>query len=141
MIEAQKETPPLSERQTDWYLQTLVRLVNANPIEFGITLFVDGLIVSGFLISGSKYFEGLAEQIAKASGQELADAFTASPKEVYSASNDEEGQPDLPGFIHLREARVFLPGQKPIPADGTLWRGKLVSISGFNFGAFEYGEH
>ena len=47
--------------KVDWFLQSLVDLVNKVKIEFPITLNVGGHLISGELISGQKYFEKLAE--------------------------------------------------------------------------------
>jgi hypothetical protein len=124
----------------DWYLQNLVSIVNKGSLEFGITLFVEGLIVSGKLVGGKKYFETFAQEFARAypGGREtkemLQQAFS-SHAEIYTIrENDEDIPPSQ--FIHLIDSRCFSPGGKPLPNNrGVLWRGKIKAVSGFNLGS------
>lgn len=125
--------------ETDWYLQTLVELVNRTDGEFPITLYVGGVVVSGYLTGGLKYFSGLQKQLKEFFGngdniEETTALMVAHAKEVYSLENTTD-QPPLAQYIHLRSARVFAPGQVPMPREGCWWRGKLASVSGFSFGA------
>jgi hypothetical protein len=55
-------TLPLSQAP-DWLLQHLVALVTDGPLEMGITLQVGGLLVSGKLVSGARYFEAAARPL------------------------------------------------------------------------------
>ena len=52
-----RETP-----KEDFFLQTLVNIVNMGPFTFGITLNVGGFLVSGELFSGKDYFEKFGTQ-------------------------------------------------------------------------------
>ena len=122
----------------DWYLQALVQMVNGKDIEFPITLFAGGLIVSGQLTSGHKYFEGLGVQLKQFFGKSTEHTddvikYFTQPAEIYLKDNKKEKTPP-PQYIHLREAKVFTPGQQPIPSEGSWWRGRLISIDGFHFG-------
>lgn len=58
----------------DWFLQLLVDAVNGTTSEIGLTLQVSGLLVSGTLVSGDKYFEGFAEALAAAKADDKEDA-------------------------------------------------------------------
>ena len=49
---------------SDYFLTYLVQTVNVFSMEIGITLFVQGSIVSGLLIGGKAYFEGLSSEMA-----------------------------------------------------------------------------
>lgn len=53
-------------QSVDWYLQKLVATVNTSNVQFGITLFVEGIIVSGQLVSGKQYFEAFAQEFSAA---------------------------------------------------------------------------
>jgi len=135
VAEATQPNPALP----DWYLQNLVELVNRKDIVFPITLFVGGLMVSGQLTSGHKYFEGLGEQLTQFFGGPSEDAkksveYMTSPKDIYIKKDESQERP-MPQYIHLREARVFVPGQQPIPTEGSRWRGRLSSVGGFHFGS------
>lgn len=130
---------PHDQTQPDWYLQSLVDTVNGKEFELPITLFVSGLIVSGQLTSGHKYFVGLGEQLTTFFGgpsEETAKtvAYFTAPADMYTKDNEGEEEP-LPQYIHLREARIFTPGQQPIPSEGSWWRGRLSSVDGFHFGS------
>lgn len=48
---------------------------------------------------------------------------------------DSEPDPPTP-FIHLRDARIFIPGQEGMPGNGMLWRGRLSEIVGWSFGQY-----
>lgn len=128
----------------DWYLQALVETVNGKDIEFPITLFVGGLIVSGQLVSGHKYFEGLGAQVTQFLGGPSDDVietvkYFTSPGEIYTKLKEATEIPP-PQYIHLRGAKIFTPGQQPIPTEGAWWRGRLVSVDGFHFGSLAVTE-
>lgn len=125
-------------QSVDWYLQSLVTTVNSTDVQFGITLFVEGAIVSGLLVGGKRYFETFAEEFAAAfpgdaEGKEEIRRSFASYAEIYTS---EEGKdPPPPQFIHLIDSRCFSPGGQPLPGNrGVLWRGKINAVSGFSLG-------
>lgn len=128
----------------DWYLQALVGMVNGNDLEFPITLFVSGLTISGQLASGHKYFEGLKENLTQFFGDhanELSGVIKdlSSPGDIYLQLK-ETGNSSPPQYIHLRCAKIFSPGQLPLPAEGAWWRGRLASVDGFLFGSLAAGK-
>jgi hypothetical protein len=122
----------------DWYLQSLVSTVNGRNGEFPITLYVRGLVLSGHMVSGHKYFAGLRGQLTEFFGGDSEDvketvAFLTEPGDSFL---DESNQfQEFPQYIHLRAAKIFTPGQKPIPSgEGAWWRGRLADVDGFHFG-------
>lgn len=139
-IQSQPES--FNPAQADWYLQRLISMVNGTEIEFPITLYVDGTIVTGYLVSGHKYFDGLGMQLSGFFGDvedaERAIAGLIEPREIYLADKDSITRP--PDFVHIREARVVTPGQSPIPSEGVWWRGRVASVSGFNFGSMVFSK-
>ena len=134
------------DSNADWFLQLLVKTVNGkDDIAFPITLNVSGVMISGELVSGHRYFEGFAKDLKEVlfgtnseggndierSIRQLGDIYTQSLREP--ELDDEELSP--PNFIHLMNARVFHPSGKPIPDNkGVWWRGKLNAIDGFIVG-------
>jgi hypothetical protein len=52
----------------DFVLQAVVGMVHDTGIEIGITLCVGGVIVSGQLIPGKRYFAGIADEAFRATG-------------------------------------------------------------------------
>lgn len=156
---------PLTDKQpsarhgvVDWFLQALVMLANNNTFEVGITLNVGGLIVSGVLVGGSKYFDGIAEEwrighIQSGGKSDDADSWKGIISEFGEIYREnirkreqaarEGARPDLdqgilhPEYIHLKNARMYHPGQAPIPTNGGIWwRGRLRAVDGFILGEF-----
>ena len=121
----------------DWYLRVLVNAVNGSEMALPVTLFVGGLVVSGKLVSGHRYFAGLREQLTQFFGgkgvadEETLDSFTSEGQNYKAEKNADD---PLPFYIHLEAAKEFAPGQQPIPTDGTWWRGRLASVDAFHFG-------
>jgi hypothetical protein len=69
MTENQAENTTL-ETDVDVVLQLLVSIVNQTSIGIGVTLNVGGLTISGELVSKKSYFEGLAQEMASAGGND-----------------------------------------------------------------------
>lgn len=138
--DAVEEKMDYDGRSVDWFLQNLVSIANNSNVEFGITLFVEGIIVSGNLVSGKKYFETFADEFSNAypgdpdTKEGIRQAF-ASNSSIYDSEDDEHDLP-RPQYIHLIDSRCFAPGGQPLPGNsGVLWRGKINSVSGFNLGS------
>jgi hypothetical protein len=128
--------------QADWLLQMLVDMVNNNAdMELPITLHVEGLLVSGNLVGGVKYFEGFATDFAEsfATNPEISKGIRESVSkfgEIYKATGKEDADGPLPTYIHLKQARFFNTSGMPIPANkGVWWRGRLSEVSGFILGS------
>ena len=96
-----------------------------DPIETPITLLAGGLLVSGHVISKSKFMEG----------NSLTDLIEKTVKEHSSDAEDKQVDDRIRRFIHLRDARYFSPGQAPIPSNEAITcRIKISDISAFHFG-------
>lgn len=104
-------------------------------------------MVSGQLCSARAYFDAIDQGITQGTsgtsgaevGAELQKALEYARSLVFDPAGlgDQSGQE--PAFIHLRGARLFGVGGRPIPAGGGFWwRGRLQEISGFVWG--ELGE-
>lgn len=127
--------------EMDWFLQTLVDDVASRGVEIGLTLHIAGGIVSGTLISGDKYFKGIAEEVG--AGAESDDdvpsqlsQIWAQYAEIYSPAEGNSSDQQPPSmFLHLKEARFHLPGAPAIPENrGVFWRTRLSEVSGFAVG-------
>jgi len=118
---------------TDVTLELLVRILNDvedstdGRVTEGITLCVKGMLISGVIVSRKEFFRShpVLEQVDETFEKLEADG--TIPKKNKS---------DPVYFIHLRNAHIFAPGQRPIPTDptGTFWRGRLASVDGFFLG-------
>ncbi|MDV8128973.1 hypothetical protein R4P71_30935 [Rhodococcus sp. IEGM 1304] len=124
-------------------LGVLVGVINAlRDSEIGITLHASGLIVSGTLISGRRYFELLIENLEKSQGVGAFGQLFAPFRDLYGEdtlsgeSTEEEKESALKsdGFIHLRDAQTFSPTGHALP--GRLWRARLTEITGWSIGTY-----
>ncbi|KAA3451641.1 hypothetical protein C7I87_06445 [Mesorhizobium sp. SARCC-RB16n] len=143
---------PNSERpvpvvREDWFLQSLVNLVNRTGAQIGITLTVGGTQVSGHLSSGKAYFEEFASVFAQ-SFERSAPEFAAAMKEVFEEygqlydDDKKADQPrDPPNYIHLKNVHIFTGPNSPIPKnDGSWWRGRIREVEGFILGTLGVDE-
>jgi hypothetical protein len=126
------------EKISDWFLQLLVHIINGKENETGITLNVGGMLVTGKMVSGDKYFEGFARDFTslmkdEESIKQVTDAFHQIG-DVYTQNATKENKP-LPQYIHLKDTHFFNTSGKPIPSNrGVWWRGRLSEVSGFTLG-------
>ena len=126
----------------DGLLEMFVNLANNASLEIGITLQVGGIIVSGILISGKKYFQGLACELrANASINLAAEAIQNAMNDMSTAYVLSDNSEMLePKFIHLREARILLSSPSNFSSDIRVayWRGKLDCVEGFVLGELNF---
>jgi len=123
-------------RGTDWFLQLLASWANSMGIEFGITLHTPSGVISGTLISHQKYFAAYAESFAGPWAGESAEKLRELIASYGEPLPEEEDSRIPLSYIHLKDAQVYAPGQRPLPGEGMLWRGKISAVSGFNLGRF-----
>lgn len=130
----------VQEPTSDWLLRYLADQANQSDLQMGITLQVDGMLVSGTLVGGQAYFDAVTKDISTALGgkedsKALAELFERMNRVLHSGANPDTPKP-TPAYIHLKGARFFQAADaKPIPGNqGIWWRGRLSQISGFFFG-------
>jgi len=148
----------IEQPAADFVLQSIVDLVNTTGIEFGITLCVGGIVISGQLTSGKKFFEAIANDALEASGpadqdvvrRAFSDYLGNFGKQIYGQDQIEDQSDNevvetvkqLPAYIHLRDAKFFHNSGNPIPTNhGLWWRGRITVVDGFSFGAFGQQRH
>lgn len=125
--------------QRDWFLQSLIDLVNGREIEIGLTVHSGGFLVSGLLVSGHQYFQGFGAEFARAFDDP---GLTENIQQAYSRYGGiyiSQKQPNdiflRPNFIHLKQARFFNTAGEPIPANMAVWwRGRVSEVDGFFLG-------
>ena len=105
-------------------LISLVAAAEAEPpIEHNVTLLVGGFLVSGLVVSYDKY----VKHHQTTSGIDLA------IKEI--VGEDPEPNKKTYNYIHLCDAKYYIPGANPIPANmGAFVRIPVEAIQGFTFG-------
>lgn len=122
----------------DWLLQHLVTHANRTPsFSISITLWVGGGLISGMLVSGSKFFDAYTDEIVKVVDDEGKDATRKFFRElggVYYEPSDAPAHDT--SFIHLLEAKFWSPSGQIPPATnaGVAWRGRLSQITGYSLG-------
>lgn len=123
-------------RNIDPLLQRVVDQTNKyTSNEHHITLTIGGNLVSGVLISGNAYMTLWAEVFSSEFTNEdgVADSIREDLLSWMVGPEDPEDSLSAQ-FIHLKEAEVYSSNGRPILSGGSLWRGKLTSVDGFNLG-------
>jgi hypothetical protein len=126
-------------QHADPILDDLVRLVEKSTAEIPITLMVGGILVSGMLVSHKSYLNYFSTEFPKSCQDAEIVGFIQSQckkaEEAPSSPKSEEGPPEPRQYIHLKDAKYFVPSQNPIPqAGGIWWRGHMSEVDGFNIG-------
>lgn len=121
---------PIEEQ--DWFLTSLVSIVNKLEVQPSITLFVGGMMVSGQLMSDKRYFEELGRRWDAALGEQIGE----SPTEEFAGPfKDGAATPEPPSYIHLQGARMSIPGVRSSRSSEPIyWRGLLRAVDGFFMG-------
>jgi hypothetical protein len=126
-------------RQTepaDFFLELVLALAEEEDKEIPVTLTVKGLVISGFIVSQKAYTDSFANGSFKTTVLKLKESGQLD-------FLDDEAEPSEPGkyeYIHLKNAKIYAPGQHRFPADGMLWRGRISSIDGYADGMLRVGE-
>jgi hypothetical protein len=129
-----------------------------------VVLTVDGQVIAGEIIPNWQWCQEIEEQYRAATVRagievddegyglgigiafkKFAEAFIEGRDQYRNA---QEVTKDLPDeyqravlstqetqFIHLRNARVHVPGQPGLPGNGMYWRGRLTCVSGWTVGS------
>ncbi len=109
-------------------LSAIAMAETEEPIEIDITLVVGGFLISGFVISAKTYF----------AHHPLSDGFHKAVEQIEEeriTTEEEQKEPETRNYIHLRDAKYYTPGQKPIPGNtGVYCRVQLESVLAFSFG-------
>ena len=136
--DVERQQPPLD--QICWFLSDLVRLAN-DGLGLAVTLYIEGSVITGVLMSGMDYFAYFSEQYAAASREDddLPDMLRKAMdcyKEVY-ADTRRPGPDWPPQYIHLKAA-CYISSRGPMPVGHDLvWRGRLSAVSGYSLGLMQ----
>jgi hypothetical protein len=121
--------------ETDYILTSLVRVAELD-VEVGITLYINGLTITGHLINAVKYFELLSEEAKDGFGDGMSKGFDqhrAAIEKIYKSNKNY--RTDVVRFIHLRDARIVSGSHfTPTIGKGILWRGKTNKVDAFHLG-------
>lgn len=134
------------QRRPDRALNLLL-LAAERDVRIGMTVSVNGVVVSGTLIGALAYCRALADQFATVTGgtamdEVLADSFRDLVDDVTSATSGDRRDPPDPvayehsvAFIHLSDAR-YVTGSSMLPhgRHGVLWRCPVSDVTGWSLG-------
>jgi hypothetical protein len=135
-------TPDSSQATTDTVFESLVHVANTTDVEMRVTLHVNGLVVTGKLISGATFWTESADDLGdQGSGPSefvgtLASEMrrlAADYRDAYAEDAGDHDREAMSDFVHLRDARTLTP-YGPVPSSGALWRGRMASVDGFSLG-------
>tara|TARA_B100000929_G_C15389865_1_gene380807 strand:- start:359 stop:772 length:414 start_codon:yes stop_codon:yes gene_type:complete len=122
----------------DFLLSVLVGMAESGA-SMGVTLYVNGAVITGELISQKRYVEeivsdlrGPMESALKTHSSSVLDAISRVG-DMPNGSTGEEGEASEYEFVHLSGAQCFS-GNNRVPSNGAPWRGKLAAIDGFMLG-------
>lgn len=126
---------PVEDVSGDLLLESLVATAATDPdFTIGLTLSVNGAIVSGDLVSLDAWLGDVSSLLARTGevGARFGEAFESQVQQaqLHLASED----PQVYGYLHLRNAAV-LHGEVQLPTvpDG-LWRIRIAHVSGWQMG-------
>jgi hypothetical protein len=128
----------------DEILEFLVKKVDQTGVGSGITLCVNGLIVTGTLMRSQLYYDEMfrffddTEITTKdksdiEQGRKYYEEYKRFMKEMKEKSNPEKRE-DNPEFIHLSDVMIYPSSDLLHPFYTDLWRGRLSSVDGFYIG-------
>lgn len=124
----------------------LLLLAAERDVQVGLTVSVNGTVVSGTLIGMLAYFRALADQLSSSNGytemdERFADSFRTVIDDAQQTVDAEqrEREPaeaeDVVEFLHLANARyVSGSGFLPHGRVGVLWRCRVADVDGWSLG-------
>ena len=124
MAEAQSRNA--TSGSVDYFLQSLVSIVNDESASIPITLSVGGLLISGAMIGGKTYFDEFARQfkdgfrnISSETASTIEEAFKRLGDVYDPIQKESQGIAAIskPHLIHLRDAQIYHSGASPGPSE------------------------
>lgn len=125
-----------------------VSAANSGGQSLGVTVDLEGLLITGNLVGVERYYEAVGEALAGAlrerdsgAADELLSGYKEAGKQLREdhvkyeeavAEGKEDGRG--PSFFHMTDARILAGGRLIPTSKGILWRGKIGAVSGFGIG-------
>jgi len=111
--------------------------------EFGVTMVVNGVLVTGTLIGAAEFYERFPRDMYESLGmtideksesynllkETLQEFYRRSPK----SGNDE---PEMGRFLYMKDAIIVGPGGIRLNTD--IWKGRLDHVSGWAMGRLNF---
>jgi hypothetical protein len=119
------------------YKITMAAAVANNFVSLPITIAVNGLVLTGELISVLEYFHYYAErnrEVFSDADEEEPNAKLFREEKSFILKNLEEGEKIDFNFFHMKNVMMMSGGS--CSDKGTIWRGKISDISAFSWNYF-----
>lgn len=124
----------------DEVLEHLIRRLEETDAGINVTLCVNGLIISGQMISSKSYFDKISNFFNEnsiitddSSLIERGLPYLQQVKQFMQQKGKSSEEQNNPKYIHLDNI-VMYPSDPSHPFGANVWRGKLSSVDGFSIG-------
>lgn len=124
----------------DEVLEHLIRRLEETDAGINVTLCVNGLIISGQMISSKRYFDKISNFFNEnsiitddSSLIERGLPYLQQVKQFMQQKGKSSEEQNNPKYIHLDNI-VMYPSDPSHPFGANVWRGKLSSVDGFSIG-------
>ena len=124
----------------DEVLEHLIRRLEETDAGINVILCVNGLIISGQMISSKRYFDKISnffnENSIITDGSSLIERelpYLQQVKQFMQQKGKSSEEQNNPKYIHLDNI-VMYPSDPSHPFGANVWRGKLSSVDGFSIG-------
>jgi hypothetical protein len=112
----------------DRYLQSFIQVAETQG--FGVTLTMNGVVITGDVVSRDDYLQGITDSsMSSWRGEKIESEPLTAVKEMFGIEGNDDSE-ELPTYVHLKDAKIMLGGIGPVP--GGWWRGRLESVDGFS---------
>ncbi|MFJ5771386.1 gas vesicle accessory protein GvpU [Psychrobacillus sp. NPDC093180] len=119
----------------DVLLTSLIAATNNSTLEIGVTLNVNGNLITGLLISYESYLKATSERLK--GHNKMADVISGFFDKIakeHAAYKESSGGAPSPSMIHLKDAKL-IDGNNTFNLE--YWRGKISSVDGFIIGNYQ----
>lgn len=123
----------------DWLLEKLVIEVNGTDLELPITVLIDGMLISGKLISAHKFLDkvhdkfiikGEVKDVDNINNEILGRRIESKSKRIVEVKDSIH---ESPSYFHISNAVIRnKPGNKAAVETASIWRGVIDKVSGFH---------
>lgn len=127
--DAQKKV--LTSKVSDNVLLNIVNMVNYEEVTLSMTLFCNGIVIGGDVISGKEYFSTMAD-LTKDKSQQISELYQEVGATFYNEMDEAKDQIPL-NYIHMKNVVLHNGGQLT-PFNGGLIRLSIDEIDGHMIG-------
>lgn len=110
----------------------------AGTVDVGVTLLMEGAVISGTMIGASEYFEKFPNDLLTSLGitgnpDGIRESLQEAMKTILDRSRrSKNDQPEMGRYVYMKDVTIFGPGDVRVSSD--LWRGRLNHVAGWSTG-------